>query len=100
MVNKAESKEITVKKGEDFSKWYNQVVLNTELADHSDIKGFMFIRPYGYAIWENIQSILDKKFKETGHKNAYAPALIPERLLNKEKTHVKGFAPEVFRVRK
>lgn len=80
------------------SEWYNDLVLKSELADFSSIKGFMFIKPYGYSIWENIKKILDVEFKKTGHKNAYAPALIPERLLKKEKEHVKGFAPEGFYV--
>lgn len=84
------------KKSEDFSKWYNFVVQSARLADYSPIKGFMFILPYGYEIWENIKNILDKKLKESGHKNAYAPALIPESLLKKEKEHVKGFSPECF----
>lgn len=84
------------KKNENFSKWYNFVVRDALFADYSSIKGFMFIRPYGYEIWENIKNLLDKRLKETGHKNAYAPALIPEHLLMKEKEHVKGFSPECF----
>ncbi|MEM7826821.1 MAG: proline--tRNA ligase [Candidatus Aenigmatarchaeota archaeon] len=83
-------------KDKDFSRWYNKVVLEAGLADFSSVKGFMFIRPYGYAIWEEIQRILDKKLKATGHKNAYSPAVIPENLLNKEKEHINGFAPECF----
>lgn len=83
------------KMDEDFSKWYTDIVLKAELVDYAPMKGFMVIRPYGYAIWENIQKILDKKFKETGHENAYFPVLIPESMLNKEKEHVEGFAPEV-----
>ena len=79
----------------DFATWYTDIILKAELVDYAPVKGFMVIRPYGYAIWENIQDILDKKFKETGHKNAYFPVLIPESLLNKEKEHVEGFAPEV-----
>ncbi len=88
------------KKDKEFSKWYNSVVINSGLADFSFIKGFMFIKPYGYEIWENIQKILDKRLKETGHKNAYAPALIPEHLIKKEKEHIEGFAPECFWVLK
>jgi len=80
---------------EDFASWYTDIILKAELVDYAPVKGFMVIRPYGYAIWENIQSVLDKKFKETGHTNAYFPLLIPESLLNKEKEHVEGFAPEV-----
>ena len=87
-------KEITNME-EDFATWYTDVVLKAELVDYPPVKGCMVIRPYGYAIWENIQNELDKKFKETGHKNAYFPLLIPESLLNKEKEHVEGFAPEV-----
>jgi len=79
----------------DFPQWYTDVILKTELVDYAPVKGFMVIRPYGYAIWENIQSFLDKRFKETGHKNCYFPLLIPESLLNKEAEHVEGFAPEV-----
>ncbi len=87
-------KEIT-DMDKDFASWYTDVVLKAELVDYPPVKGCMVIRPYGYAIWENIQDVLDKKFKETGHKNAYFPLLIPESLLNKEKEHVEGFAPEV-----
>jgi prolyl-tRNA synthetase len=87
-------KEIT-KMEVDFPQWYTDVILKTDLVDYSPVKGFMVIKPYGYSLWENIQSYLDKKFKETGHKNMYFPLLIPESLLNKEKEHVEGFAPEV-----
>ncbi|MDD2627971.1 MAG: proline--tRNA ligase [Clostridia bacterium] len=80
---------------EDFSKWYTDIVTKAGLVDYSPVKGFMVIKPYGYEIWENIQKELDKKFKETGHKNAYFPLLIPESMLNIEKEHVEGFAPEV-----
>ncbi|MBE5822093.1 MAG: proline--tRNA ligase [Clostridiales bacterium] len=87
-------KEITNME-DDFATWYTDVVRKAELADYTDVKGCMVIRPYGYAIWENIQKELDRRFKETGHKNAYFPLFIPESLLNKEKEHVEGFAPEV-----
>ena len=80
---------------ENFSQWYTDVILKTELVDYSPVRGFMVIKPYGYAIWENIQAYLDKRFKETGHKNCYFPLLIPESLLKKEAEHVEGFAPEV-----
>ena len=80
---------------DDFARWYTDVVIKSELADYTDVKGFITYRPYGYAIWENIQAYADKKFKEHGVKNVAMPVLIPERLLNKEKDHVKGFAPEV-----
>ena len=79
----------------DFAQWYTDVVKKAELCDYTSVKGCMVIKPYGYAIWENIQSELDRRFKETGHKNAYFPLFIPESLLNKEKEHVEGFAPEV-----
>lgn len=80
---------------EDFAQWYTDIVKKAELADYSSVRGCMVIRPYGYAIWENIQKDLDRRFKETGHENVYMPMFIPESLLNKEKDHVKGFAPEV-----
>lgn len=79
----------------DFAKWYTDVVKKAELVDYSSVKGCMVIRPYGYAIWENIQKDLDGRFKELGHENVYMPMFIPESLLNKEKEHVAGFAPEV-----
>jgi len=80
---------------EDFAKWYTDVVKKAELISYTSVKGCMVIRPYGYAIWENIQRILDKMFKETGHENVNMPMFIPESLLQKEKDHVEGFAPEV-----
>lgn len=80
---------------EDFAQWYTDIVLKAELADYTDTKGCIAIKPYGYAIWENIQNYTDKKFKETGVENVYFPVLIPESLLQKEKDHVEGFAPEV-----
>ena len=87
-------KEIT-SMDEDFAKWYTDVVIKAELIDYSSVRGCMIIRPYGYAIWENIQRILNEKFAETGHENVYMPMFIPEGLLQKEKDHVEGFAPEV-----
>lgn len=78
----------------DFAQWYTDVVRKAELADYSGVKGCMIIRPYGYAIWENIQRELDARFKKTGHENVYMPMFIPESLLQKEKDHVEGFAPE------
>ncbi|MCR1899947.1 proline--tRNA ligase [Irregularibacter muris] len=92
--NKDKVQEITPM-SEDFAQWYTDVILKTEMVDYAPVKGFMVIRPYGYAIWENIQSAYDKRFKETGHKNVYFPLLIPESLLQKEAEHVEGFAPEV-----
>ncbi|HEX5068893.1 MAG TPA: proline--tRNA ligase [Vicinamibacterales bacterium] len=86
--------EITPR-SEDFSRWYLDVVRRAEMADYSPVKGCMVIRPYGYAIWEHIQRLLDARFKATGHVNAYFPLFIPETLLKKEKEHVEGFAPQV-----
>ena len=86
--------EITPR-SQDFSRWYLDVVRRAELADYSPVKGFMVIRPYGYAIWELIQAALDKEIKRTGHVNAYFPLLIPNSLLTKEAEHVQGFAPQV-----
>ncbi len=80
---------------EDFAQWYTDVVKKAELMDYSSVKGCMIFLPAGYALWENIQSILDKRFKETGVENVYMPLFIPESLLQKEKDHVEGFAPEV-----
>ena len=79
----------------DFAKWYTDVVRAAKLASYSNTKGCTVIEPNGYAIWEQIQSILDKKFKDTGHTNVYMPLLIPENLLRKEEELVEGFAPEV-----
>ncbi len=79
---------------EDYSKWYNEVIGRADLAEHSDVKGCMVIKPYGYAIWENIKDVLDKKFKETGHSNAYFPLFIPKSYLSKEASHIEGFAKE------
>jgi prolyl-tRNA synthetase len=90
-------KEVTPR-SEDFSQWYLDLVLKTELMDYAPVKGCMAIRPYGYAIWENMQRLLDKRIKDTGHKNAYFPLFIPESLLQKEAEHVEGFAPEVAMV--
>lgn len=95
MGNKKEFvKEIT-NIDENFAQWYTDIVTKAELADYTEVKGFIAIRPYGYAIWENIQNYADKRFKEHGVKNVSMPLLIPEGLLNKEKDHVEGFAPEV-----
>ena len=80
---------------DDFAQWYTDIVKKADLIDYSSVKGCMVIRPYGYAIWENIQRLLDERFKQTGHENVYMPMFIPEGLLQKEKDHVEGFAPEV-----
>ncbi|MDX2361220.1 MAG: proline--tRNA ligase [Crocinitomicaceae bacterium] len=78
----------------DYSKWYNEVVAKADLAEHSDVKGCMVIKPYGYSIWEKMKEVLDAKFKETGHSNAYFPLFIPKSYLSKEAKHVEGFAKE------
>jgi prolyl-tRNA synthetase len=89
----ADDKKLT-KRADDFSAWYNEVVLKAELADYSPVRGCMVIRPRGYGIWERMQQQLDTMFKETGHENAYFPLFIPESFLKKEAEHVEGFAPE------
>lgn len=81
-------------RAEDYSKWYNELVYRADLAEHSDVRGCMVIKPYGYAIWEKMRDILDAKFKETGHSNAYFPLFIPKSYLSKEASHVDGFAKE------
>ena len=95
--DKNQVKEIT-NIDEDFARWYTDIVIKAELADYADTKGCIAIRPYGYAIWENIQKYADDLFKKTGVKNVSMPVLIPESLLQKEKDHVEGFAPEVAMV--
>jgi prolyl-tRNA synthetase len=82
-------------RSEDYSRWYTDVVQKAELADYSPVKGCMVIRPYGYTLWENIQAALDRRFKETGHVNAYFPLFIPMSFLQREAEHVEGFAPEL-----
>ena len=94
MAEKKKMVEAITSRDEDFAKWYTDIVKKAELVDYSNVKGCMVIRPYGYAIWENIQADLDRRFKETGHENVYMPMFIPESLLQKEKDHVEGFAPE------
>jgi len=89
----ADSKALTTR-AEDFSAWYNDVIMKAELADYSPVRGCMVIRPNGYAIWEQMQAALDKMFKDTGHQNAYFPLFIPQSFLAKEAQHVEGFAPE------
>lgn len=88
-----EMKELTVRE-DDYSKWYNDLVVKAGLAENSAVRGCMVIKPYGYAIWEKMQAILDKKFKETGHQNAYFPLFIPKSFFSKEASHVEGFAKE------
>ncbi|RQO74547.1 proline--tRNA ligase [Pedobacter sp. KBW06] len=87
------SKGIT-SKNEDYSQWYNDIVIKADLAEHSSVKGCMVIKPYGYSIWEKIQAVLDQKFKDTGHSNAYFPLFIPKSYFSKEASHVEGFATE------
>jgi prolyl-tRNA synthetase len=91
---------ITVKKSEDFSEWYTQTVIKSELVDYAPVKGLIVLRPDGYSIWESLKSSLDVKFTATGHRNGFLPTLIPESLLTKEKDHFAGFNPEVFWVTK
>lgn len=83
-----------IKRSEDYSAWYNNLVKNADLAEHSDVKGCMIIKPYGYAIWEKMQAELDRRFKDTGHSNAYFPLFIPKSFFTKEASHVDGFAKE------
>ncbi len=82
-------------RAEDFSEWYNQLVLRAELADYAPVRGCMIVRPYGWALWENITAALDQRFKATGHVNAAFPLLIPRSFIDKEKSHVAGFSPEL-----
>ncbi len=90
----AKELDFLTKRSEDYSKWYNELVVKADLAEQSDVRGCMVIKPYGYAIWEKMQQILDSKFKETGVQNAYFPLLIPKSFLSKEAEHVEGFAKE------
>jgi prolyl-tRNA synthetase len=92
-VPKFMAKDFTTR-AQDYSKWYNELVVKADLAEHSDVRGCMVIKPYGYAIWEKMQAALDKMFKDTGHSNAYFPLLIPKSYLSKEADHVEGFAKE------
>ena len=81
-------------KNKDFSAWYNEIIKKADLAENSPVRGCMIIKPYGYSIWEKMQSILDKMFKDSGHYNAYFPLFIPKSYLSKEADHVEGFAKE------
>ena len=80
---------------EDFNEWYNQIVVRAELADYAPVRGCMVVRPYGWALWENITAALDRRFKATGHLNAGFPMFIPMSFLEREKEHVEGFSPEL-----
>ena len=88
-----ELKDLT-KRSVDYSRWYNELVVKADLAEQSDVRGCMVIKPYGYAIWETLQHELDLRFKKTGEKNAYFPLLIPKSYLSREAEHVEGFAKE------
>ena len=96
MENKQIKNESITSRSEDFAQWYTDICKKAELMDYTSAKGFIIYRPYGYAIWEEIQNYLNKRFKETGHSNVYLPTVIPESLFNKEKEHVAGFAPETL----
>ena len=85
-----------VTREENYSEWYNQLVYNADLAEHSAVKGCMVIKPHGYAIWENMQSVLDKMFKDTGHSNAYFPLFVPKSLFEKEEKIIKKVSKEVM----
>src|SRR5207249_802688 len=95
MVDEERFVEDIIDQDDNFSQWYNQVVRKAELADYAPVRGCMIIRPYGYAIWENIQRLMDARFKETGVLNAYFPLLIPRSFIEKEAEHIEGFAPEL-----
>ena len=95
MADKEKYVEEIVDQEDNFSQWYNQVVRKADLADYSPVRGCMIIKPYGYAVWENIQRLMDARFKETGVVNAYFPLLIPRSFLEREAEHIEGFAPEV-----
>src|SRR5690606_21213317 len=82
------------RRSEDYSQWYNDLVIKADLAEYSAVRGCMVIKPYGYAIWERMQAILDRRFKATGHSNAYFPLFIPKSFLSREAAHVAGFAKE------
>jgi len=86
--------KVLTSRSENYSQWYNDLVVKADLAENSPVRGCMVIKPYGYAIWEKIQAVLDSKFKETGHENAYFPLLIPKSFLSKEAAHIEGFAKE------
>src|SRR5436190_4264633 len=89
------SSQALTSRQEDFSKWYTEIVQRADLADYAPVRGCMIIKPYGYALWENIRDQLDRRFKDTGHQNAYFPLFIPESFLRKEAEHVEGFSPEL-----
>ena len=87
------AKELT-SRSENYAQWYNDLVLKADMAENSAVRGCMVIKPYGYELWENIKNSLDKRIKDTGHKNAYFPLFVPESLLKKEAEHIQGFAQD------
>ena len=91
---KPERPAITPTRSDDYPEWYQQVIKAADMAENSPVRGCMVIKPWGYTIWENIQRVLDRKFKDTGHVNAYFPLFIPKSFLEKEAAHVEGFAKE------
>ena len=96
MAKQANKNEAITARDVDFAQWYTDVCRKAELMDYSTVKGFIYYLPYGYAIWEEIQNYLNKRFKEQGVQNVYLPTLIPSSLFNKEKEHIEGFAPETL----
>ena len=99
MANNKKMVEAITSRDEDFAKWYTDIVKKAELVDYSGVKGCMVIRPYGYAIWENIQADLDRRFKETGHENVYMPMLFPKAFCRKKKTMLRALPPNVHGLR-
>src|SRR5499425_803774 len=95
MIDSFMAEEKLPTRAQDFSEWYNQLVLKAQLADYAPVRGCMIVRPYGWALWENIQGALDRRFKATGHQNVAFPLLIPKSFIEKEKHHVEGFSPEL-----
>jgi len=95
MAKEKQSMSVSVKKSDDISTWYTEVIQKSRLADYTDVSGCIVFRPYAYAIWEKIVKVVDDRLKAMGVENAYFPLLIPEKLLKKEQAHVKGFSPEV-----
>src|SRR4029077_8743466 len=93
--NRRMTEEKLPTRSQDFSEWYNQLVLKAQLADYAPVRGCMIVRPYGWALWENMQQSLDRRFKATGHQNVAFPLLIPRSFIDKEKHHVEGFSPEL-----
>ena len=89
------NEQALVARTDDFNDWYNSLVLRAEMADYGPVRGTMIVRPYGWALWENVQQALDRRFKATGHENAGFPMLIPMSFFEKEASHVEGFAPEL-----